>query len=251
MVLFIGAVVATLLTVLGWRWFRGDSFWFFSPEKSAEADLPCAFGYKMSWIAVKTRDTARLIEVLKLQDVRKSSWSIGIATVYNERLGLSRSFVTPPVDGWSFVVGLSLPLPSSHNGADACLPLLAELSREFGAVQYFISFSELEFFGWAKLGNGQLERAFAVGEDGVIWNRGHVTEDERVVGIEVFDLREVGVAGAGGMPVLREGHVIALARQWSLDPSGLDARDDLDAGVGYIASAPVEWRNAGSVRRAA
>ena len=224
-------------------------------QPRVDADLPCAFGYKMAWLAVKTRDTARLIETLKLEDAHSANWSVGIGTVYNERIGLRRVFVTPPIDGWSFVVGLSLPHPMGDAYEDKCMPLINELSREFGSAQYFVSYPKLEFFGWASLYSGQLRRAFACGEEGVIWNKGSVTPDERAIGIELFSIREAFNAARGRNdfrpPQLSEAHVLEIARRWSLDPTRLELRGDLEKGIGYVATAPAEWQASAPARYAA
>lgn len=239
----------SVLAVAG-IWFapRLSRYLFTGPR--AEADMPCAFGCKMAWIAVRTRDTARLIETLELEDALSSSWSVGIGTVYNQRIGLERVFVTPPVDGWSFIVGLSLPMPADDVSGDLCSPLLEKLSVEFDAVQYFMSYPELSFYAWARLRSGTIKRAFACGQEGVIWNRGAVTPEERAAGMQFFDLRDVSNGDeTSTMPVLRESHVLELARQWSLDPSRLDVRDHLEMSVGYIATAPLSWRSTASERR--
>lgn len=221
-------------------------------EAKVEADLPCAFGYKMSWVAVKTRDTARLIETLELEDARTVNWSYGIGTVYSDRIGLKHVFVTPPVDGWSLIVGLSLPHPMGSAFEDHCSPFLIKLSREFGLVQYFVSLPELDYYGWVVLRDGQIKRGFACGPDGAVWNRGHVSADERSVGMAIFDIRIVGDPGDDGdAPMPREEHVLELARRWSLDPTRLDTRDDLEAGVGYLAMAPAAWRPVATTARVA
>lgn len=214
-------------------------------EATADADLPCAFGYKMAWVAVRTRDTARLLDVLELEEPRSTNWSVGIGTVYSDRIGLDRVFVTPPVDGWSLVAGLSLPHPMGDDHDDHCTPFLSRLSAEFGTVQYYASLPELGYFGWAVLRDGVVRRAFACGVDGVVWNRGAVTLDERSVGIAMFDIRLVDEARIEVYaPCVREAHVLELARRWSMDPTKLDTRDDLEAGVGYLAKAPAAWRPA-------
>ncbi len=207
------------------------------------ADRPHGFGYKMAWVAVKTRDTAKLINVLQLSDARSADWSTGIAAVYSERVGLDRVFVTPPIDGWSHVVGLSLPHPMSDAFQDRCAPFLTNLSREFGSVNYYASFPELEYFAWAYLRNGELKRGFACSSEGVLWNRGRVLADERSVGLEWLNIRAVADdESAGTNHQLREQQVLELARRWSLDPTHLEARDDLEASVGYLATAPTDWQ---------
>jgi len=219
-------------------------------ESKVDADLPCAFGCKMAWIAVRTRDTAKLIEALQLKDAHSVNWSLGIGTIYSDRIGLKRVFVTPPIDGWSFVVGLSLPHPMGDAFEDHCSPLLSQLSRAFGTVHYFASLPELEYFAWVVLREGQMVRGFACGSEGVMWNRGPVTVDEYTVNNAMFDIRLVGDdSDAGYVQVLREEHVLELARRWSLDPTRLDMRDDLEAGIGYLATAPVAWQPVSAIRR--
>jgi hypothetical protein len=209
----------------------------------AATELPTAFGYRMAWIAVRTRDTARLIEVLKLHNAQSVSWSDGIGSIYAEPADLDEVFVSPPIDGWSFVAGLGLPHPMSNAFADNCTPVLTELSREFGQVQYYVSFPALEYFGWATLNHGELLRAFAIGHEGVLWNRGAVSDAERALNCGLFDMRDVASYGEQpGARGLSERHVLALAERWSLDPSTLDGRGDLEPGIGYVALVPLEWR---------
>ena len=233
-------------------WFAPRIGWQKFLDVKAEPDLPCAFGYKMSWVAVQTRDTARLIAALGLEETRSVNWSVGIGTVYSDRIGLKNVFVTPPIDGWSLIVGLSLPHPMGNGFEDRCAPLLIDLSREFGKVQYYVSVPELEYYGWVSLRDGRLNRGFACSPEGVIWNRGPVTGDERSIGLDLFDMRVVDEAlGECYAPAVREEHVIELARRWSLDPTRLDTREDLDVGIGYLALAPTTWQPAAAVDRRA
>lgn len=237
--------VAVLILALAGRWRRKRS-------GDVSADLPCAFGCKMAWVAVRTRDTAGLIELLNLSDARSESWSVGVSTVYSDRVALKRVFVTPPIDGWSHVVGLSLPHPMGDAFEDRCTPFLARLSRKFGHVTYYASLPELDYFAWAALRDGRLIRGFACSQEGVLWNRGVVSEAERSAGIKGFELRAVtGAADQIYAPLVDEGRVLELARLWSLDPTRLDLREDLEEGVGYLATAPAEWTAAETSRRAA
>lgn len=227
----------------------------FAREVKACADQPCAFGYQMAWIAVRTRDTAGLIDALHLNKTRLVGWSQGMAAVYDERTGLRRVFVTPPVDGWSFVIGLSLPHPMGTGFDDRCHALLAELSEEFGDVQYYASYPALEYFGWVMMKAGTLRRGFAVGPEGVIWNRGRVTPEERALGSSLFQLRVVddgiGAAVAVDGRAIGERDVLTIARQWSVDPTSIEGRDDLYAGLGYAGRVPADWSVAASGRWAA
>ncbi len=208
-------------------------------------DRPAPFGFKMAWIAIRTRDTERVLDVLGLVEPQPCNWRSGIGTVYDDRLGENHVFVSPPVNGWSFVVGLPLPYPVGRSFVDKCTPLLLDLGSEFIEVQYYFSYPLIDFFAWARIIDGKLVRAFAIGDEGIIWNKGKPSKDEKSLGLKLFELR--GVRGrkgdAGGELILypTEEHVMRLASRWSLDPTRIDAVAAAPA-TGFIAYAPVTWR---------
>lgn len=208
-------------------------------------DRPAAFGYKMAWLAVRTRDVAAVVEALGLLEPAPCNWDSGIGTVYDDRLGTNHVFVTPPVNGWTFAVGLALPHPVGRSFVDKCTPLLIGLGGRFVEVQYFFTSPPIDFFAWARMLDGRLVRAFAVGDEGIIWSKGRTTQEERSLGLKLFELR--GVRGrrgdAGGEIILHptEEHVMRLAGRWSIDPTTLE-RSAAPQGLGRIALAPASWR---------
>lgn len=212
---------------------------------AVEPDTPAAFGYDMGWLAVRSRDTEAVVGALMLQDPERCNWNSGIGTVYDTELGENHVYISPPVNGWTFVVGLPLPHPSSNAFVDKCTPLLVTLGGRFVEVQYFFSYPPIDMFAWARMVDGRLLRAFAAGDEGVIWNKGKTSREERALGLKLFELR--GVKGrrgdAGGEMILHptEDHVMRLALRWSLDPTRLNATS-ANAGLGYIALAPAAWR---------
>lgn len=212
---------------------------------SAEPDRPVAFGYDMGWLAVRTRDTEAVVAALGLGEPQRCNWDSGIGTVYHREFGESRVYVAPPVNGWTFVVGLPLPHPAGRNFVDKCTPLLTALGGRFVEVQYYFCYPPIDMFAWARLVDGRLLRGFAAGDEGVIWNKGKTTREERALGLKLFELR--GVRGrrgdAGGEMILHptEDHVMRLALRWSLDPTRLNATS-AQPGLGYIALAPAGWR---------
>lgn len=218
-----------------------------------EPDQPKPFGYRMSWLAVKTADTAAVIETLGLVDATSTNWNSGIGTIYDNSLSDMYVFVSPPVKGWTLVAGVPLPHPFGKAFADKLTPLLMGLSQRFPEVQYFATFPIIDFFGWARLHKGRVIRAFIIGDDGVIWDRGRLTPEEKTLGLKLYDLR--GIKGrkgdAGGAIVLypTEEQVIRLAAGWGLNPLMLD-KLTLEPGTGFIARAPAAWR-AERIKRAA
>lgn len=209
-------------------------------------DHPAGFGYGMAWLAVRSRDTTAVLHELGLTAAEPCNWKSGIGTVYDSDLGDDRVFVSPPVNGWTFVVGLALPHPVGRPFADKCMPLLTQLGQRFVEVQYFFAYPPIDVFAWARLIEGRVARAFAITGSGVVWNRGRLTKEERALGLKLFDFRGVrgrkGDAGAEMILYPTEEHVLRLAERWSLDPTKLDTADVPTFGLGYIALAPASWR---------
>ncbi len=90
----------------------------------------------------------------------------------------------------------------------------------------------------------------AIGDGGIIWDRGRLTADERTLGLKLFDLRGIKgrIGDAGGEIILypTEEQVVQLARAWSIDPTALDKLASGKAGepwtLGLIARVPPSWR---------
>lgn len=216
-------------------------------------DRPTAFGYKMAWLAVRTRDTDRVAQALGLADLERCNWSSGIGSVYDATLGSDRIFISPPVNGWTFVVGLSLPHPVGSAFVDKSTPLLLDLGTAFAEAQYFFTFPLIDFYAWGRVINGKLVRAFAISDEGIVWNKGKATKEEKALGLKLFELR--GVRGrkgdAGGEMILypTEDHVMTIAARWSIDPTKLE-RNAGEPALGFIGRAPQHWRSE-RVRKAA
>jgi hypothetical protein len=215
-------------------------------------DRPHPFGLGMAWLAVRTRDSSRLISALGLTEISTSNWDTGIGSAYGgaER---SRIFVSPPVNDWTFVVGLELPQPLGRGFVDKTTPLLLDLGHEFTEVQYFLTYPALDLFAWARVLDGKLVRAFAIGDEGILWNKGKPDREERSLGLKLFELRGVrGRRGDAGSEILlypTEDHVLQLAAKWSIDPTKIDCIPTEPA-VGWVAAPPQRWRSE-RLRRAA
>lgn len=208
-------------------------------------DTPCAFGRSMAWLAIRTRDTARVLDVMGIGELQPSNWRCGIGAVYDAAENETKIYVSPPINGWTFIVGLALPQPLGGAFADTATPFLLELGKQFIEVQYYLACPAIDYYAWARIVDGKLVRAFAVGDEGVIWNKGRPGKDEKTLGLQLFELR--GVSGrrgdAGGALHLHptEEHVIRLAARWSLDPTKLESLTVAPA-LGVVGSAPSRWR---------
>jgi hypothetical protein len=208
-------------------------------------DGPRSFGSEISWLAVKTRDTHRLVRILELTDLHHANWNSGLGAVYDSELSDDYVFVSPPIKGWTIVAGVSLPLPAGGAFIDKMSPLLQRLANAFSDVQYFATFPIIDFYAWAWWARGRELRAFAIGEAGIVWESGKLTPDERKLGLSFIELR--GIRGRqgdiGGALDLHptELHVLSVAGAWSINPVSIGTLD-ADAGVGWIGRAPHSWR---------
>jgi hypothetical protein len=230
----------------------GAAFWLArraaNPDVVYEVgpDRPRAFGSSMAWIAVHSADTKAVMDALRLTAPKACNWNSGIGAVYDSRLGSAHVYVTPPIGNWTFIVGLSLPHPVGRGFVDKATPLLVDLGGRFPEVQYFFSYPPLDFYAWARVQDGRLVRAFAVTDEGIVWNKGRASKEERDLGLRLFELR--GVEGrrgdAGGEMILHptEDHVMRLAHDWSIDPTTLHLSSG-QSDTGYIAVAPAAWRS--------
>jgi hypothetical protein len=92
-------------------------------------DKPTPFGYKISWLAVRSEDPRGLAEAIGLRKTTESGWSHGIEAAYR-----GEAFVSPPVRGWVLVVSSSLPVAGDGKSKDRCTSLLARLIKQFPEV---------------------------------------------------------------------------------------------------------------------
>lgn len=208
-------------------------------------DRPHPFGYKMTWLAIRTRDTGAVLESLRLSETHVANWASGLGTIYDASYGEAYVFVSPPVNGWTLVASQALPNPTSRRFVDKSIPLMLELSNRFVEIQYFSSYPQIDFYAWARVIEGRLVRAFAINDEGVVWNKGRPSKEERAMGLKLIEVRGVrGRKGDTGDEIVlypTETHIMQLAQKWSLDPTRLDPKQ-AEPGLGVIGLAPATWR---------
>jgi hypothetical protein len=103
------------------------------PVEYAIPDTPVSFGYKCNWLAVHTQDTQKLANMIHLREVHACNWKNGVEYAYQGRV-----FVSPPVDGWSFVVSKhQLPFAENAELVNVLKLMLIDLSKEFSQACYF------------------------------------------------------------------------------------------------------------------
>lgn len=175
-----------------------------SDSEPVEPEAPQPFGFKCSWLAVKTTDAQQVIQKLNLRNVRQANWTSGLAAAYEMD---GEVFVTPALGEWVLVIGQSLPTAGGEGHPDEITPMIQSLSSVFEEVQYFSTHRTVEYHAWAKVQNGETIRAYAyLGESGeTIWDQGEMTEEEKELDIQT-DFPD-------------EEDVLQLAAKWSVDPA--------------------------------
>ena len=174
-----------------------------SIDPSSNPDSPVSFGYKCAWFVVSSEDTIDVVKEAGLTRTKKSTWAYGIEKAYEDKI-----FISPPVHGWTFIVGFTLAPKSKGSPEEEVSPLLTKLSSLYGTACYFATHRVVEYHAWAKAMQGEITRAFAFsGETGeVVWDVGEATDAE-------IDIRETPTEDA----------VLQVADGWSVSPVSLVA----------------------------
>jgi hypothetical protein len=132
-------------------------------------------------------------------------------------------FLTPAVDGWTLAVLGSSKLFEDDGLAGGALDL-PSLSRRFGEVQKFATHRVVDYQEWQRWVNGSPVRRYCwIGESGEI-----PFDEGEPVSAEGNLLRAADLDGDwDASDFADEETVMAVAAQWSVDPTTLDERDDL------------------------
>jgi hypothetical protein len=187
-------------------------------DDAAQVEPSRAFGYKCAWLAVRAADHADVADALGLDDPTVSTWTDGVGAVYaadaSERP--APVFVGSPVDGW-VLVPFAWPLASPGEFD------LGALSSRFGEAQRFVTHRVVDAHSWERWVDGQPIRRYGwLGESGELeFNEGEPGELEQ-------DLLPDGAADWDDWEFADEERVIQLAGAWSVDPTRLDERADID-----------------------
>lgn len=197
-------------------------------------DHPIRFGYNCVWFAAKTEEKHRLVELLKLKNAVDCNWKKGLENAYRDSV-----FITPAIDGWTLACGAGLPHGDSHQSIKKVKGLLKSLSTEFGEAQFFVTHSIVEYHGWMKAVNGNMERVYSfLGESGQnLAVEGNPTPVEQPLNL-VNTLSPGGTAKGNGdqeWPLYPdEDTVMKIAESWSINPTQLSQRTDLAPGLGIV-----------------
>ena len=190
------------------------------------------FGYKTSWIAVRSRTTVEVADALTLGARRSMSFAAGTDAAYEGGV-----FVTPPIDGWTLAHGRELGDDIDLTGPEF-LSWLVEMSRRLGEVQFFGTHRVAEWHQWASARDGVVLRAYAFADGEVALYVGEPTPAEVSCGIGTAPWPGDESEGWGDVEWDRwfsttpgEQDVMHIAGQWSVDPSLIDDDGVIGSGL--------------------
>lgn len=195
-------------------------------------DSPISFGYKMSWLAIKTPDAASVRDSLNIESVKPANWHTGFVAAYN-----GHTFISSAVDGWVFVVSQALPELGHASDEMEWTTLMSGMSRKFGDVQYFATHRVSGFSAWARYTNGEELRAFAYCDETLV-NRSKKTAGELELGCNYFDSDSPDAESESywereDLSFPDEEHVMEIAGKWGINPQNL-GQLNLPHGSGWI-----------------
>jgi hypothetical protein len=181
-----------------------------------------SFGGKIAWLAVPASDTAAVVRALNLKNaIEVEDFYSGLATAEKD---WNHVLLTPPIDGWVLVVGWWTagwrePTASDDIVNQRLLDTVKEVSVAMGECQSFGCHRVNGYANWTWAKKGNLLRAFHYASNtGVLANIGEHTSAEKE-----FDWAALGT---DWFP--EDEDVCLVAESWSVDPSLLSERDDIN-----------------------
>lgn len=199
---------------------------------------PVAFGYKMSWLAIRSTEPHAAVEALEIEGPTSTPWAEAVEAVYAlDAVAHRPVFVTPPIDGWVLVASPAFFDEISDTEPARMGRFVAGIARKLDTeVQLFGTHRVVEGHAWARADSEGLARAYAyLGEIGAcLLDEGERTSVERDLELVTAKAAEAGAAALDGeIDPPGEETVMRVAAAWSLDPTRLED-DHPDMGDGWL-----------------
>jgi hypothetical protein len=182
---------------------------------------PIAFGGKVNWLAIRSDQHEQLVGEFSRKD-KKAFRTNMQGGIHGAWAGFV--FVSPPISGWTMVIGINLNLESEKD-----LEYMKELSKKYGEVQFFGSFRGVNYSAWAKFVQGETIRAYGAADGNVIINIGVLTpleqtfiEEERQRETDPEFLELLNTSEGQLLCLSDEENVLRMAESWSINPDKLD-----------------------------
>jgi hypothetical protein len=174
------------------------------------------------------------VELFKLKNISDCNWEVGIDRAYN-----GSAFITPSIDGWTLACGWGLPHGDSREGIEEVKNILKALSKEFGEAQFFCTHRITEYHCWIRAVDGQVKRVYSyLGESGEnILIEGEPTSFESTLKLaNTFseEAKDEDYSEREDIIWPNEEVIMQVAEHWSINPTRLDERTDIEPGLGLL-----------------
>ena len=184
-------------------------------------DMPKQFGYKISWIVIKTDDLDEVITKLNLTNRIIANWSDGINAVYSKKY----VFITPVIDGYICIIANDL------IGQDK---IVKKITSQFKEAFLCQSNRTIDLYCWQKYINGEMSRNYCyMGESGTVISEGVLTAEELNLGFDNFPQNDDEMFGEKNVKYPAEEDVINISKEWGFDTRFEDYSLGLTTGYVY------------------
>lgn len=203
------------------------------------------FGLKTFWLAIRSEDSEKILACLPPEHKqRRANWDKGLGYIYRyagDDNAQHSVFVTPPVQGWTFIVGWGIPELTPH-GRAAFDRFSAPFLQAFADIQYYGSYRVVDYIAWGRAEGGTWQRLFAFADAEILCSEGVQTDVEQMLGLP--DIRSTDDFETEGvfeywLECYDEETPLRLAGQWSIDP---DTLPDIPAepALGWLITFPAD-----------
>lgn len=226
-----------------WRRYNQEYDAYLNDPTPGEPDTPDeGFGLKIFWLVIRSEDSEKILACLPPEhERRRINWDKGLDYAYRHR---GHVFVSPPIQGWTFIVGWGIPELSPH-GRAAFDRFVAPFLQTFADVQYYGSYRVVDYVAWGRAEGGTWQRLFAYCPNtDLLYSEGAQTDTEQALGL--IDIRSLDELLASSeedhdhwLESLDEETPLRLAGQWSIDP---DTLPDIPAepALGWLVTFPAD-----------
>lgn len=199
-------------------------------------DKPFNFGEKMDWLAIKSKDKIAISKALNAKQIKPCNWAMAFKK--SNSIFSRYAYITPSIGEWTLVLFVNW--KAEEENIENKLTLL---SSEFEEAQYFISYRNLDAYGWARAKKGIITRLYL-----------DILGDEKITSINKGDMEKIEYEFQYYQEQLQyeltidkteydneifiasEDDVLSMAEYWSVSPFDLESRKDVAKELGLLIS---------------
>jgi hypothetical protein len=190
-----------------------------------DPDKPENFGFKNTWLTVKSDDKIKITEYFNFKETKEANWEHGIHAAYHKNI-----FITPPIDGWTIILGGFL----GELETKQVKMFLSKASKVFDECHLFSTHRVVDYYCWYLFRKGQLIRGYSFAERKTLETIGKKTSAEKEYKLPDTILNNYSDSDWEKLDVPDEDMLMKIAGSWGVSPDKLSGRKDIK-GLGLIA----------------